>query len=590
MKRFLWLAFVALIYVICTGCGDTFRPIIIPNPPTFPSPRAAHSVVSINDNGTFVVGSGMVIDVSGGSDVSVHDADVHPVHAVQLTASSVLVVNQAATSVDLPVLPIPTANCLVTYPPSPPPPLPPPPNQLIYNVCPSITKLNFNSTIIVSSNPISLPPYSGSNFVAGAPNDNVAYVTMPTYPPDPTQPTIISPSVGVISTLSNNLTTIIPVGKNPVALAVTPDKSKLYVANNGDSTISGFNTADRSARVISPANTANPPIWLVPRNDNQRVYVLEQGGALDWIDTTSTAGPDTLTPSGLTVPGATTMTYDPNLNRLYLAGGSKGLPELAVIDVSQSAPSLLATVPIPPFTVANSQSVVSAIAAAVTALPDGSRAYVASYAMLSTAVSIPSISGDGGTATYAFTLTSGQALNPGMTVSVSGTGTGFDGSFIVSAIVSGTSACPGTCFQAPNPTKGAWPPPPPPIVPPASGVGNNIFTQVTVVWTASNTVKTTVQFPGFPDATNPATQYYVPACVAPVGPTPYRATFRFMMAAAGDSSATYMSSCDGGSVNIIDTSTDTYSNTVLEPIGVRQTIPPSPLNLSQNPVFMFAGP
>jgi hypothetical protein len=580
MKRFLWLGFVALVYVICSGCGDTFRPIIIPNPPTFPSPRAAHSVVSINDNGTFVAGSAMVIDVSGGSDVSIHDADVHPVHAVQLTASSVLVVNQAATNLDQPALPIPTSTCNVTYPP-------PSPASQVYNVCPSITKLNFNSTVISSSNTISLPPYSGSNFVAGAPTDNFAYVTMPTYPPDPTQPTIISPSVGVISTLSNNLTTIIPVGNNPVALAVTPDKSKLYVANNGDSTISGFNTADRSARVISPANTPNPPIWLVPRTDNQRVYVLEQGGAIDSIDTTSTAGPDALTPSGITVPGATTMTYDPNLNRLYLASGSSGL---AIIDVSQSAPSLLATVPVPSFTIANPPSVVPAIAAAATALPDGSRAYVASYAVLSTAVSIPSISGDGGTATYAFTLTSGQTLSPGMTVSVSGTGTGFDGSFIVSAIVSGTSACPGTCFQTPNPTTGTWPPPPPPIVPPASGVGKNIFSQVTVVWTTSNTVKTNVQFPGFPDATDPATQYYVPACVVPVSPTPYRATFRFMMAAAGDSSATYMSSCDGGRVNIVDTSSDTYSNTLLEPVGARQTMPPSPLNLPQNPVFLFAGP
>src|SRR5271163_4871664 len=182
MKRFLWLGFVALIYVICTGCGNTFRPIIIPNPPTFPSPRAAHSVVSINDNGTFVAGSAMVIDVSGGSDVSIHDADVHPVHAVQLTASSVLVVNQAATSLDQPALPVPTSTCNVTYPPTPPPPLPPPPNQQVYNVCPSITKLNFNSTLISSSNTISLPPYSGSNFVAGAPTDTVAYVTMPTYP------------------------------------------------------------------------------------------------------------------------------------------------------------------------------------------------------------------------------------------------------------------------------------------------------------------------------------------------------------------------------------------------------------------------
>ncbi|HLX86079.1 MAG TPA: hypothetical protein VKR59_19420 [Terriglobales bacterium] len=510
MKRFLWLGFVALVYVICSGCGDTFRPIIIPNPPTFPSPRAAHSVVSINDNGTFVAGSAMVIDVSGGSDVSIHDADVHPVHAVQLTASSVLVVNQAATNLDQPALPLPllTTTCNVTYPPTPPPPNPPPPNQQVYNVCPSITKLNFNSTVISSSNTISLPPYSGSNFVAGAPTDNFAYVTMPTYPPDPTQPTIISPSVGVISTLSNNLTTIIPVGKNPIALAVTPDKSKLYVANNGDSTISGFNTADRSARVISPANTSLPPIWLVPRNDNQRVFVLEAnaGGTssgLASLDTTSTAGPDLLTEyPTISVPGATIMIYDSNLNRLYIPGGQ----EVAIVDVSQSSPQYLAGGPITIPTVSPdtrfstdpcfSTSTQPVTVGAVAALPDGSRAYV--------------------------------------------------GGFYETAIGGTQYICP----------------------------------QVTVIDAKSNAIKTAIGLPGFPA--------YDTFC-APSA-TQRSARFRIMMAAAGDSTAAYLSSCDGGNVNIIDTSNDTYSNSLLEPVGSRLPIPPSSINPPQNPVFLFAGP
>src|ERR1700733_747836 len=103
MKRFLWLGCVLLIYLICTGCGDTFRPIIIPNPPIFPNPRATHTVVSINDNapspGQFetVPGTAMVIDVSGDSDVSVDNVGLAPVHALQLNSSQILVVNQAVT-------------------------------------------------------------------------------------------------------------------------------------------------------------------------------------------------------------------------------------------------------------------------------------------------------------------------------------------------------------------------------------------------------------------------------------------------------------------------------------------------------------
>src|SRR5271156_3028971 len=132
MKRFLWLGFVLLVYLICSGCGDTFRPIIIPNPPTFPNPAAAHTVVSINNNGTVVAGTAMVIDVSGDTDVSIANVGLAPVHAVQQSAGVVLVANHSVTG------------------------------AMAY----SITKLNFNSTTISSTNTISLPPNSAPNFVA----------------------------------------------------------------------------------------------------------------------------------------------------------------------------------------------------------------------------------------------------------------------------------------------------------------------------------------------------------------------------------------------------------------------------------------
>ena len=36
MKRFLWLCVIVFLFLICVGCGDTYRPVIIPNPPKFP--------------------------------------------------------------------------------------------------------------------------------------------------------------------------------------------------------------------------------------------------------------------------------------------------------------------------------------------------------------------------------------------------------------------------------------------------------------------------------------------------------------------------------------------------------------------------
>ena len=529
MKRFLWLGFVLSVYLICTGCGETFRPIIIPNPPTFPNPQAAHTVVAINDNGTIVPGSAMVIDVSGDTDVSQASVGLAPVHAVQQTASQVLVVNHSVTGA----------------------------------LADSITKLDFSGTTINIATTISLPANSAPNFVAVAPTDTLAYVTLPNYVP---------PSVGVVSTSTSAVVWTIPVGPKPDALAVTPDKSKLYVVNRGDGTLSAFNTAGRSARPITGALTS-APIWLSARSDSQAVYVLELNGTLAWLNTSSSAGPDVLTETSnplIQVPFATTMTYDPNLVRLYIAGGQ----QMAIVDVSQSPPQFLAMVPIPPIALGPPNSTVPANATAVAALPDGTRAYVASYAAVTSQLNISAVSGDGTTATYAYTLTAGHDLTPGVSVTVTGTGPGFDGTFLVAAIVSGTAACPATCFQVPNTTSGNGTA--------GSGAGSNIFPQITVVWATSNTVKTTVGMPPFPDATVQGSQYYVEACA--------NARFRFMMAAAGDSTRAYLSSCDGGNVNIVDTTSDDYIENLPGPTSARAPIPPSSQNPPQNPVFLIAGP
>lgn len=484
MTRFLWLGFVLFVYLICSGCGDTFRPIIIPNPPTFPDPKAPHTVVSINDNGTVVPGSAMVIDVSGDSAVSLADVNLAPVHAAQQSASEVLVVNQAVTG-----LTPPPTGCLVTV------------NNQVLNVCPSITKLNFNSILQISSTTtITLPPSSAANFVAVAPSDTTAYVTLPSYVPDPVNfPNVVVPSVGVVDTQGNRLVATIPVGKNPVAIAVTPNRSKLYVANQGASSISAFNTLDRSARTI--IGSFNAPLWVIARSDSQRVYVLNGNGVVSTIDTTSTAPSDTVIDASVNAPLAAYMLYDGHLNRLYIPGGS----QLTVLDVSPSIPQVLGGGPITIPTVApssrgtsdpcSSTTAQTLTVAAVAALPDGSRAYVGAY------------------------------------------------------------------YEDSN---------------------NNICPQVTVIDARSYTVRSSTAVPGFPDATIFGSLYYVPACTT--------TRFRFTMAAGGDSSRAYLASCDGGNVNIIDTTNDTYIQNLPAPIGARPPIPPNLQNPPQNPVFLFAGP
>jgi len=542
MKRFLWLFVIVFLFLICTGCGDTFRPVIIPNPPKFPDPRAAHTVVTISDNGT-LPGSAMVVDVTGDSNVSVADCQegspcigVAPVHAVQQTATQVLVVNHSVPGV----------------------------------LGDSLSKVNFSGTTISSVTTISLPPDSAPTFVAVAPSDTTAYVTLPNLVPDPAFPT--DNAVGVVNT-NTALVTPLRVENNPVAIAVTPDKNKLYVANQGSSSVSCFNTVDRSPR-NAPITLSSPPIWLAARSDNQRVFVLESNGTLAVLDTTSTAGPDTVTETAISVPGALSMLYDGHLNRLYIPGGN----QLAVVDAAQSVPQLLKSVPIPQVP---GIPPVNARAVAVAALPDGTRAYVASVSTPQPSqVSISAVEGNGTTATYTYTLTGGHDVTAGMTIALSGIDTpaGFDGTFKINS-VSGTACDQQACtFQAANATVASQSS--------VAGVGSstidNLFPQVTVINAPGNTIKTTVGIPGFPDATVVGSPFFVPVCAT--------TRFRFNMAAGGDSSRVYLASCDGGNVNFIDTANDTYLLRLPAPGSARPPIPPSNQPPPQNPVFMIAGP
>ena len=562
MKRFLCLGAVFCFLVVWAGCGETFRPIIIPNPPVFPSPAAAHTVLTISDNGPIVNGSAMVIDVSGDSVVSQKNVGLRPVHAAQQSASSVLVANQSVT--DTPA--------------------------------DSVTKLTYSGTTIQSTTTITLPPSydpggsgtattSAPNFVASM-EANQGYVLMPDYQPN-SKGGAITPSVAVFSTQSNSSAPApFAVGANPVAMVETQDGKKLYVANEGDSSISAFNTGTLTlfprticdaSGTVCPPTLGSGPIWLAARADSQQVYVLESNGTLAYLNTSTTSGPDTLAETNIVVPGTPTyMWYDMILNRLYIPSGS----QLTIVDVSQSTPTQMAVVPVPAFQMKGLQSV-PATAIAATSLPDGTRAYVASVPLtpdmvLPTQATIASVAGDGVNATYAYTLVSGHDVTPGITLTISGLGlTAFEGTLQVSNVIGGTTACPGTCFQIFNSNSLSA------TNVSGSATGENIFPQVTLVNTNSNTATPApIAIPGFAP--------YDAFCSPAVNPQAPR--FRFMMAAGGDSSRVYLSSCDAGNVNVVDTTTESYILNTLTENSQRPPIAPSQENAPQNPTFMIAGP
>ena len=192
-----------------------------------------------------------------------------------------------------------------------------------------------------------------------------------------------SNSVFAINTASNVVSNTAPVGVHPVSLAETPNGLKLYVANQGDNTVSSLNVQTLSPNTVT-GFTGKTPVWVVARGDSQKVYVLTQGdGQLVTIDVAT----DTVTGSLPVGAGANFIFFDPHLNRLYVTnpvnstvyvfsdtGGANDTPHPAggyLLRLGFSAPCPIGRHCSP---------------TSVTALPDGSRFYVASY---QTAASCP---------------------------------------------------------------------------------------------------------------------------------------------------------------------------------------------------------
>ncbi|OLB20817.1 MAG: hypothetical protein AUH15_10545 [Acidobacteriales bacterium 13_2_20CM_55_8] len=306
-----------LLTLICTSCGDTFRPVATPISPPPPDPSSFHYVLVISSNGPSNPGSSTRIDVSGDTNVGVAKLGLGPVHAALLPNGARIYV---ANSLE---------NTVSSYLP----------------------------TDVTAITTVSLPASAVPVFVHTTQNDTV-YVA-----------NAGNATVSAISTSSNVITSTIQVGTNPVALAETPDGKKLYVANQGSGFVTSINTIDKTVNPSIPTGTS--PVWAVARSDSARVYVLNQGsGTVSSIDTLSEAFSNV--PVG---SGGNFMLYDKGRNRLYVTNPSAHT--LSILDAATDPPALLATIDLTAGTSPACPVTCSPVSVAV--LPDGSRAYVVSY-------------------------------------------------------------------------------------------------------------------------------------------------------------------------------------------------------------------
>ncbi len=345
-------------------------------------------------------------------------------------------------------------------------------------------------------------------------------------------------SVAVLNTSQNTVGNIeyLPAGSHPVAMVETPDAANLYVLNQGSNTVADLAPQDLSTLATIPVG--NTPAWAAVRPDSRRVYVVTQGDGQLYTIATDTNAVVSGSPQPVGGAGANFVLYDKSLNRLYVTNPNAGA--VYVFDATTDPPTPIG-------------SATGAIGIPAPPIP----------------ANTPPCGGAG--CTYStVTPVSVAALQNGSR-------------FYVASYVTAASGSP-----CPDPNLAA---------------AGCVIPQLTVFDAGTLAVKTTV-FPLLPPVGNPASQVQpfalAPAAFcAPVFPyTPASARFRMSAAAAVGSTRVYTSMCDGGSVAVVRTTTNTIS-TGVNAADTLVTDLPAPFSgeppqsnnepVPQSPVFLLTG-
>ena len=552
------LAALFVLIIIELSCGDTYRPVAVPQPPTPPSPGANHYMLVLTGNGPQNPGASLRLDVSGDTAAQQAQVGLGPVSVtVPPNGTHTYIANSMEDTLSSYVSSTPASVTTTVIPRLADPTNP----TATYSPVPIFVQTADNSSVYVVNN------------AAGA-------------------PATVSPTVDVISATTNVVTHMIPVGANPVSVLETADMNHVYVVNQGTSAVAGSVTSiDPVSKAVKTTITngfglGSYPAWIVQRSDNQKVYVLNTGsGTVTSIDTLADAA--TCGVSGLPAcpsvgAGANYMIYDPLRNRVYVTNPVSN--NLVTLNVGVDPPTVMFTTPI------------AASPVSVTALNDSSRIYVASMqqvppctsnssdtrpciqsqvtvlnaldASLRSTIPLQATATISAAAedslsqntTYTYSQTSGPPLQAGMTVVISGmANAGNNGTFIISTAF-------GNSFTVAN-TLGAT----------ASGQSGTAVSVVEV------------------DTTN-ATGCNLNGLGTPGGVLG-GARFRLFIAAGADGKRVYAGSCDAGSATVIRTLSEGASygpdTIVLTIFAGASAFPPAAagqLPPPMNPFFIFASP
>lgn len=397
---------------------------------------------------------------------------------------------------------------------------------------------------------------------------------------------------------------VVKTGVSPVYAVLTPDSSRVYVANRFEDTISEFPPGSPTSIDLSPVTTIGLPAGSMPvfvaTTQNDTVYVANSGtGTVAAISTALNAITHIipLNPTG-PAPEPVALAETPSGSKLYVANQARGTTPGSVSSINPLDNSLNAPV-------SNSWS----SPVWVVSRSDSARAYVldagigevfpidtSSDAVLSGAVPV----GVGAN----FMLYDQNQNRLYVTNPSNGSVSIIDASqdpprlLATDCVVQGSvPPCPTTfapvsvttlpdsvsAYVASYQLSSSCP-----------GIAAPCITsQATVINLSNNQVSSVISLGSVPvNMTNPT----VCGAPNPLSPTP-AVRFRLSIAAAGDSSRVYVANCDAGNTTIISavpTSSSPFpANTIITslqspvsafaPSAATQGLPPS-----QNPVFMLA--
>lgn len=168
----------------------------------------------------------------------------------------------------------------------------------------------------------------------------------------------------------------VSVGATPVALAASPDSTKVYVVNQADNTVSVISTTGNTVNSTPPITVGTTPTSIVANSTKNVMYVLNSGSSnISIIDVSTDAATTLSLPSAST--SASYMAFNSSQQLLYVATPGS-TPTLSIFNTATTPPTALTSPTLSGVTFPTAGSTALQNPPVIAPLASGSSVYVVS--------------------------------------------------------------------------------------------------------------------------------------------------------------------------------------------------------------------